>query len=172
VLDTATDPQLTPESQTAGLTIGRACEIERGKGLPPTDAELEEFAEVKARMQRSPYLQSVKETLRQFAVVKPVYESAPPSEKRRLGNMTVREVFALHARKLTAAPRSGSVPAFPGRARSSARASRSRSVRTSSAKARSPGSKAGDDDSSEPPLVAVPVERFRADVRRWLRGAA
>jgi hypothetical protein len=53
----------------------------------------------------------------------------------------------------------------PGRVQVGARAPRSRSVRTSNAKARSPGSSSSDD---EPHLEAVPISRFRRDVAAWL----
>jgi hypothetical protein len=60
----------------------------------------------------------------------------------------------------------------PRQRRANARAPRRRSVRTGSRQAGAPGSSSSDDDPPKPPLVAVPVERFRADVGRWLRGAA
>jgi hypothetical protein len=81
--------ELSLAGQNDGLTIARASEIERGEGPPATEAELKELAERKARMQGSPYWQRfeerAEETAKQWAVVKPIHESAPPSEKRRLG---------------------------------------------------------------------------------------
>jgi hypothetical protein len=55
-----------------------------------------------------------------------------------------------------------------GRVRPSARSPRRRSVRSGGAKARAPD----EPSESEPPLDAVPLSRFRRDVRRWLKGAA
>ncbi len=55
----------------------------------------------------------------------------------------------------------------PALVRPSARTPRRRSVRRRPSKARAP-----DDPSPSPELEAVPLSRFRADVRRWRKGTA
>jgi hypothetical protein len=71
-------------------------------------------------------------------------------------------------RQVVGGRRMRTAPGGAGRTRSSARTRRRRSVRSNAAKARAPG----DDPEPEPPLDAVPLSRFRRDVRRWLEGAA
>jgi hypothetical protein len=148
------------------VTLGRIAQVEKGEGLPPTASEREAVTELRSFMQGSPYWQGVEVVAKQWAKAKPFYEAASPSDKRRLGNLTPSEVLALHAKKLSAgAPHE---QASGRRVRPSARASRSRSARTSRAKARSPARS----DDPEPHLEPVPLCRFRQDVRRWLEGVA
>jgi hypothetical protein len=100
----------------------------------------------------------------QWAAVKPYFEAAPPSEKRRLGNMTIRQAFAVIARQGRAV-----VGRFQGGRSTAARSPRRRSIRSSRAKARAPG---GSDDPDASDLEVVPVARFLRDVWRSLEGAA
>jgi hypothetical protein len=93
-----------------------------------------------------------KETVEQWTAVKPIYESAPPHEKRRLENMTIGQAFAFYSRR--ASSTSARAKNFiGGRVRAAARAPR-RSIRSSSAKARAPGPRSGSDDPE--PLKALP----------------
>jgi hypothetical protein len=89
------------------------------------------------------------DTREKWDVVKPIFESAPPHEKRRLGNMTIGEAFAFYSRRASTSARAKlhhAVMQFIGdRVRGAARAPR-RSIRSSSAKARAPGSRSGSDD--------------------------
>ena len=64
--------------------------------------------------------------------------------------------------------RTSRVPELRVRNRLSRRAPRRRTVRRTRAQALAPGSK----DPPDPPLEAVPLSRFRRDVRRWLEGLA
>jgi hypothetical protein len=90
------------------------------------------------------------ETVKQWVAVKPIFESAPPHEKRRLWNMTIDEAFAFYSRRArVSALRNGVADLLGGRARGAARAPRRRSVRSSGAKARAPGSRSSDDDPSD-----------------------
>lgn len=91
-----------------------------------------------------------KKTIDQWAVVKPILESAPAHEKRRLGSMTIGEAFAFYARRAAAGARPNLAN---GRVQRAARTPRGRPVR-SRAKARSPGSRSGSDDPH--PLGASP----------------
>jgi hypothetical protein len=158
--------QLNPVGQTAGITLGRAHEIELGEGAPPTESERKDYDAAMARIKDSRWWQCSEEFAKDWEMAKPIYEAAPPHEKRQLGNMTAKEVLAFHARKLTASKSSSQVPPSGGRSRPSARAPRSRSVRSSGARARSPGSRSSDDDPHE--LETVPPSRFRRDVAGWL----
>jgi hypothetical protein len=97
----------------------------------------------------------------------------PPEEEilKTLRVAQARKVYWRLIRRRAEVP-NGVMKLLVGRARvprTAARAPRSRSVRSSRAKARAP-----DDPSPKPPpeLVAVPVAVFRRDVRRWLEGAA
>jgi hypothetical protein len=104
------------------------------------------------------------ETVKKYgSVVKPVYESAAPHEKRRLGKMTIRQAFAVIARQARA--KVNGVGNFPGgRVPSSARSTRSRSIRRTANRARDPDDPLG----SEPPLGVA----ARAEVQRILDAEA
>jgi hypothetical protein len=112
------------------------------------------------------------------AFVKQCNETALALAQDTLRNPNVRAVDA-EARRLqrrllrgdTAAAFVRLAPSPERRAtRPAARARRTRSVRTSRGKARSPGSRSSGDD--PPHLEAVPLCRSRQDVRRWLEGVA
>jgi hypothetical protein len=104
---------------------------------------LEQFARVSRQVCNE-------DTRREWAIVKPKYEAAPPHEKRRLGNMTIGQAFAFYARKASA---SGRVSNFRGGRVPAATRARRRSIHSSRAKARAPGSSS--DDEPEP-LNALP----------------
>ena len=97
---------MATEALTATLTLGRADEIETGQGPPPTDAELLEFAERMARLQRSPSWQRMEKgfaaarkvvaKLESEKVVEglSIYKAAPPAQQRRMAHMTGRQIVA------------------------------------------------------------------------------
>jgi hypothetical protein len=91
-----------------------------------------------------------KETIEKWGAVKPMFESAPPHEKRRLGRMTIEQAFTFYSRRASTRARAnlhhGAMHIIGGRVRAAARAPR-RSIRSSSAKARAPGSSSDDDPS-------------------------
>jgi hypothetical protein len=94
------------------------------------------------------------ETVKQWVAVKPMLESAPPHEKRRLGNMTIEQAFAFYSRRASTSARANTATGIgSGRVQRAARTPRGRPVR-SRAKARSPGSRSSSDDPH--PLKAKP----------------
>src|SRR5215211_6735561 len=127
----------TTDPHAGGVSLGRACEIERGEGPPPTAAERGALAKLQAVARKivDP------ETVEQWAVVKPMYEAAPPHLKKRLGRLTIKEA----ADALTFSPALKGSVARPGRVQVAARSPRTRSVRASRATARAPGSRTDDD---------------------------
>jgi hypothetical protein len=161
---------MTPQSPapdvaaaTEHLTLGRSCEIERGEGEPATPAEMAAVEEWK----RSPTAHYFELQWRKSGPTilegQRIYKNVPPHSKRRLGSMTHAEVVRWH-RALRGRP---TLP-VASREQSSARAPRRRSVRTRSGnRARAPSDPS---DEPDPPLGAVPLARFRRDVRRWLEG--
>jgi hypothetical protein len=155
------------ESQqvTAGRTVVVSGDLrELTESINRAARKLARFSKPLDQVRRAAEMLPKPETVKKWEVVKPAFENAPPHEKRRLGNMTISQAFAIVARQARAKVnnfRGGRVP-------SSARSTRSRSVRRPASRARGP-----DDPPDKPPLdVVVTRARLRWADRRWLEGAA
>ncbi len=73
-----------------GTTIGRMSEIERGKGDPPTEAELSDLAAFK----RHPVVRQMQAGRKKAVAGKRIYENASPRERRRLWDMNLGDIYA------------------------------------------------------------------------------
>jgi len=123
---------LTLTTSGEGTTLGRMSEIERGKGEPPTEAELRDMA----AFRRHPVIRQMQAVRKKVIAAKRIYENASPGERRRLWDMDVGDIYA-EAR----------ARARPSRA--SVRRSRERSFR----RRRSSSARGDPDPEPEPPLA-------------------
>ena len=131
--------------------MGRMSEIERGKGKPPTEAELRDLAAFK----RHPVVRQMHAGRKKVIAAKRIYQNASPRERRRLWDMDAGDIYA--EARARARPSPGSV-----------RRPRERSFR------RRRSSSARGDPDPEPPsdLEVVPLARLRWAARRWPEGVA
>jgi hypothetical protein len=148
---------------TAGPTLVGSAEDLRvlSESLNQTAHMLRKFTEPLQQVARvAQQVGPTKETAEKWPLVKSMYESAPPHETRRLGNMTIKEAYAFHARRAAASARGKSATGignfFGGRVQAAPRASRRRSVRAAASR----GSPASRSDPDEPDLDELPG--FRA----------
>ena len=139
-----------------GLTLGRASEIEEGRGRPATKQELAELAAFKERM--APVLPSKREAS-QIRRGMAIYRGMSPIEQLRWGDRTPAQLLA-HA-----------TPCAPRRAATTSRARPRGRRATARAGAR------GDPDDDEPGgaglqslqrFRVIAPGRFRRDVDAWL----
>ena len=122
---------LTFTTSGEGTTIGRIAEIERGKGEPPTEAELRDLAAFK----RHPVVRQMQAVTKRVIAAKRIYENASPSERRRLWEMDVGDIYAEARARARPSP-------------ASVRRSRERSFR----RRRSSSARGDPDPEPEPPL--------------------
>jgi hypothetical protein len=93
------------------MTFGRACDIGRGRGAPPTPDELREYEEQRARFaaQWAPVLKKIAPQLRATAKAYPaamrVYNAATKAERRRLDALPIVNVAKMAVRRRPTAPR-------------------------------------------------------------------
>jgi hypothetical protein len=150
-----------------GLKVGRAREIEKGQGAPPTEQEQAELARFsawwKAKVAPQLTLELDLKNLKAASELQRRVSKLPPSQQRRYEKVRVREA-PLYLRLLR--PRTGTVHA-PPRRQNTARPRERRGRRASTSSRASPG---GLDP--EPPLEVIPPARFRRELRRALGGAA
>jgi hypothetical protein len=141
------------------LTLGRAIQIEHGRGRPATKQELAELAAFKKRME--PVLRKLLPSKREASKIRrgmAIYRGLSPIEQLRWRDRTPAELLGAQTR----APRRASTTsrARPRGRRATVRASR-----------------AGPSDDDEPGGAGLPrlrvitPDRFRRDVDAWL-GAA
>jgi hypothetical protein len=81
---------LTLTTSGKGTTIGRMSEIERGKGDPPTEAELSDLAAFK----RHPVVRQMQAGRKKAVAAKRIYENASPRERRRLWDMNLGDIYS------------------------------------------------------------------------------
>jgi hypothetical protein len=149
------------------ITLGRLCQIERGEGPPPNESERAARARLEDLFRWSPALQRIErnmETARKIiarvdtktlSAAMDVYRDASPAQQRRMGNMTARQVLALHARGRSGR-RDGRTP----------RASEREHRRTTRRQGRAPAS--GGDSESEPKPDLDGLRGFRASNNRMV----
>jgi hypothetical protein len=122
---------LTLTTSGEGTTMGRMSEIERGKGEPPTEAELRDLAAFK----RHPVVRQMQAVTKRVIAAKRIYENASPRERRRLWDMDVGDIYAEARARARPSP-------------ASVRRSRERSFR----RRRSSSARGDPDPEPEPPL--------------------
>jgi len=142
---------------TGGLTLGRAREIEDGRGAPASPEELLAFAEFQEKA--NAFAQAIAPMIRRAAKAYPkavrVINAAPKAERERLSKIPLVVVAAMCTRRADRPMRSG------------ARV-RSRRVRTAR-RARSPGRKSSGPDGPHHRHLTTSSRGFGRAVSRALR---